>query len=486
MSRKVLVVEDDGIVAMGIELALKSLGYEVGGVADTAREAVRLSGELEPDVVLMDIRLKGQPDGIAAAQEITSQRPVPIVFLTAHSDKATLTRAMGPGSFGFLPKPFTVEQLKAAVEMALYRYDADRQLRSSLQLHVSTLDSLGVGVVAVDESGRVSLLNRVAETLTGWTADEARAAPAGTRIANLVSEVSGAPLPDPLEKALEGSPPAAYAEYALLVDRSGLSRPVDFSAAAVRREDGSLSGAAVIFRDLTEHQKAERERARLSQELERERQRLQALSAQLLIAQEEERQRLALEIHDELSQTLTALSIHLLRVRTAARETVAPLVDDSLQSVREVLGQVRELAWRIHPQVLDDRGLPEALVWLANEQGGTAGVEVTIVCRVEGERLPRALELACFRIAQEGLLNVLNHSRASRAVVTVVKEDGQLRLSVVDDGVGFDVAQAMERARRHESMGLLTLEERARLAGGHLEVRSAPGQGTEVKAVFPV
>src|SRR6516164_9194303 len=174
---RILVVEDEGIVAQDIRNRLTRHGYTVVGVVETGADAVRLTAELRPDLVLMDIHLKGPMDGVEAAEHIRANWQIPVVYLTAYADDATLRRARVTEPFGYILKPFEERELPTILEMALYKNAAERRLRASERRYATTLSSIGDGVIATDAEGRVSFLNPVAEALTGWAAAEAAGRP---------------------------------------------------------------------------------------------------------------------------------------------------------------------------------------------------------------------------------------------------------------------------------------------------------------------
>jgi len=155
LSATVLIVEDERIIAKGIEKQLKGLGYEVAGSAGTGADAIRLAADLRPDLILMDVNLGGEPDGVGAAEVIRGARDVPVIFLTAHSDGETLERAKRVGPFGYVLKPFEDTELKVAIELALYKHQTDRRVRENEAWLAATLASIGDGVIATDAAGRV-------------------------------------------------------------------------------------------------------------------------------------------------------------------------------------------------------------------------------------------------------------------------------------------------------------------------------------------
>ena len=214
---------------------------------------------------------------------------------------------------------------------------------------------------------------------------------------------------------------------------------------------------------------------------------LQALSRRLVEAQETERRHIARELHDQVGQALTVAQLNLQAIiRLPAAETLNGRLNDTLAVLGQVLEQVRSLSLELRPSLLDDLGLPAALRWYTERQAATAGLKIQLVTDPLERRLDPVIETGCFRLVQEALTNVARHARAQNVTVALHEENSHLHLRVRDDGVGFEVATVREQAVRGASLGLLGMEERAALAGGELEFKSAPGRGTEVHAWFPL
>jgi signal transduction histidine kinase len=228
------------------------------------------------------------------------------------------------------------------------------------------------------------------------------------------------------------------------------------------------------------------ELTRLLEKLRAGRERQRALSRRLLTAQEQERRRLAVELHDELGQVLTAVKINLESLERISGAGPAPAhLHDAIASVDHAMQKVRDLALDLRPSVLDDLGLAAALRWYVDRFARGIDAEV----RVSVDAVPPLepeLETACFRVAQEALTNVARHAGARRVWLDLKALPDGVELSVRDDGVGFDVVAARDRAIGGESMGLLGMQERVSLVGGEFEVRSGPDGGTEVRARFAV
>src|SRR5512140_1293632 len=173
MMTSILVVEDENIVAKDIMTRLKNLGYGVVGSAASGEDALRLALDTRPDLVLMDIMLKGDMDGIEAAHHILDRLDIPVVYLTAYADEKTLQRAKVTEAFGYLLKPFEERELHITIEMALFKHQMERKLRESEQWLSAILRSVADAVIATDTHGRIRFLNPIASALTGWSLADA-------------------------------------------------------------------------------------------------------------------------------------------------------------------------------------------------------------------------------------------------------------------------------------------------------------------------
>jgi len=213
--------------------------------------------------------------------------------------------------------------------------------------------------------------------------------------------------------------------------------------------------------------------------------RLRALSTQIMNAQEEERLRIARELHDETAQALASL---LVRQRVAERsqdpETLQRTMADLRALTSEALEGVRRMAIELRPTMLDDLGLVAALDAYARQFSQRTQIPVEVRATGRPERLPPEIELVAYRVIQEALSNVARHSGASRAEVSLVAEAGRLTAMVADNGLGFVLDAALDSRQR--SLGLFGMRERAALVGGVLELSSAPGRGTRVRLIVPL
>jgi signal transduction histidine kinase len=220
---------------------------------------------------------------------------------------------------------------------------------------------------------------------------------------------------------------------------------------------------------------------RLLQRLEANEREFRRLGRAVWRVQEDERRRLARELHDGLGQNLTALMQHLAQVDPAQPLDARRHLDAAISLCGGALEDTRNLSRLLRPPVLDDLGLEPALRWLARSVAESSGVE-TVVDVGELPALDGELETLLFRIAQEGFANAAKHAAARSVLLHLAARDGELQLQVIDDGRGFDPGAAV----RSGGNGLGGMRERLRLHGGRLELAAAPGRGTRLRAVVPL
>jgi signal transduction histidine kinase len=227
--------------------------------------------------------------------------------------------------------------------------------------------------------------------------------------------------------------------------------------------------------------------ARLFEQVVMGRERLQMLSQQLIEVQENERRHIARELHDEIGQALTALKVNLQTLgRLQPPEELGLHVQESISIVDRTLQQVRNLSLDLRPSLLDDLGIVAALRWYIDRQAQRAGFEAQFLASPPELRLPADLETTCFRVVQEALTNVVRHAQAERVRIELRKQPEALLLTVLDDGIGFDLGEVGQRSAGDTSLGLLGMRERVQLVGGTIEISSHPEWGTQIQVIFPM
>ena len=218
--------------------------------------------------------------------------------------------------------------------------------------------------------------------------------------------------------------------------------------------------------------------------LTEDRDRMRRLAAQVISAQDEERARVARELHDSTAQILTAV---MLQLGVAARESDSPALTARIATLRELasdaLEEVRMLSHTMHPRILDDLGLAAALEWLGRQTRDQTSLDVRVCAAAGDGQIPAPLASVLYRVAQEALRNTVRHADAHAVNIRLTQEPGAAVLEVADDGTGFDVLSAEER---RPGMGLFSMRERVALVNGRLVVTSAPGRGTRIVATVPL
>lgn len=254
---QILVVEDESVVAEHIRRSLQNMGYSVPSVASSGSEAIKEVEDKSPDLVLMDIVLKGEMDGIETAMQIRSRFNIPVVYLTAYSDEKILERAKNTEPFGYVIKPFNERDLHINIEIALYKHmmetklkESEKRLLEKNQWLVAVIESIGDAVIATDPEGTIRLMNPIAEALTGWKQNEALGEPLAN-IFNIVSEKIDEKIEDPITKAIREDMFYGLADHAVLITKEGMKRSVDIIGSTIKIDRNNIIGFVFIFNDIT-------------------------------------------------------------------------------------------------------------------------------------------------------------------------------------------------------------------------------------------
>ena len=255
---RILVVEDEVIIAMEIKDRLNHLGYTVPAIVPSGEEAIRKVAEVNPDLVLMDIMLEGKMDGVETAEKIRVKFDLPVIFLSAYSDNATLDRAKITEPFGYILKPFDERELHTTIEIALYRHQMEKKIRASEHWFSTTLKSIGDAVITTDMRQTVTFMNPIAERLTEWKAAEAVGVPLQA-VFRIINEKTRTPVESPVDKALHRQGVVGLSESSILISKGGREIPIDNSAAPIKDEKSEVTGVVLVFREITDRKKLEKQ-----------------------------------------------------------------------------------------------------------------------------------------------------------------------------------------------------------------------------------
>jgi two-component system, NarL family, sensor histidine kinase UhpB len=485
---RLLHVEDSPDDAELVRFALNGAPFQftLTRVDNEADYLAQLDTAL-PDAIICDYNL---PEFSAErALEIIHERTLDLPFIVAshHLGETEAVVAMQHGASDYLPKR-NLGRLPKAIQLAVDRSNARREkvnaqeaLRESEAIQRGILNSLLSQIVLVDGSGVIIAVNKGWESFENARIDEtAEVAREGSNYLEFLrhacerGHASAGELADGLRTVISREKKLFSMEYQVTTG-SGTR----WYVARALPLEGSDAATVISHRDVSD-------RMMSHVALEDANKRLRNISKRMLAIQEEERRAISRELHDDIGQTLGALKIGLHRLGSASATEQPVLLSECLGAASAALEKLRQLAMDLRPPQLDQLGLKEALEWLALRQSATSGIAVT--CKSVGLdiRPPAALESACYRIAQEALNNATRHSKAKQVAISVESDGALLKLVVRDDGIGFDEPSERQRVLRSGSMGLIGMDERAQLAGGRLKLRSVPGSGTTVSAIFPL
>ncbi len=489
-SRHVLVVEDERVVAKDLQRTLTNLGYEVPVTVATADDAIRAAAERCPDLVLMDIRIKGERDGIETAEILKSRFDVPVVYLTAYADQQTVSRAKLTEPHAYLLKPVKVDELRTAVEIAIYKHEMERRHRERERWFATTLRSIGDAVISTDAEGCITLMNPMAEALSGYRTSEVRGRRLG-EIMRLIDETTQEPVEDPVAQVLRAG--KVMQVRGAVVARSGEQRIVADSAAPILDEAGKLLGVVVVFRDVSEARRLQR-RLEFAERLAS----LGTLAAGV-----------AHELNNPLSYVVANIDFALRELKEAEPKFPdAPWFDEVVRALSEaqigadrVTNIVTELRAFARPssapygRVDVNRVLASAADMVAHEVQprarltSTYGTIPTVLANETrlGQVFMNLLTNGAQAIATTGKYGNI-HLR------TAVTDTGQVLIEVRDDGCGmtpevvkriFDPFFTTKEPGRGTGLGLAVCQGIVTSLGGDIEVRSRPGEGTSLFVTLP-
>ena len=256
-AKKVMVVEDESIVSLDIKNSLTKLGYSVSGVAASGDIALTKMQDNRPDVVLMDIHIKGEMSGIDVSRRVKEYFQIPIVYLTANADSATFREAQETDPYGYVLKPFKAAELGIAIEIAINKHQKAQAVKSSERWYATAFQSLNEAVIATDSNGRIIFMNALAESLTEWTLAESLDLPLADvlRFQRKIEQFDRFDLKESvssiLSAVLRGQQVIPFPYNAQLATRSLTTMPIEGSAVVNRDASGQIIGSLFVFSKIT-------------------------------------------------------------------------------------------------------------------------------------------------------------------------------------------------------------------------------------------
>jgi len=466
--RKLLIVEDQIILALDLQNTIEHLGYRVTGIAGSGEECLEMVASDKPDLVLMDIMLSGDIDGITAATVLKEAYDIPVIYLTAHSDETSLKKANLTGPYGYIVKPIEEKDLYTSIEIALHRSLLDRELKKS-EIKYRTLFEQSLDPIFIaDEKADVVNVNQAMIDLFGYSLEEF----SGLKLEDLFDAVD-----DYTDFVEDAASKGAVSNFETRMKcKDGRIIDVLITLKKFEYEKNSNDGYQGIIRDVTEYRM-------YFEELISSRQELRNLSGHIESMREKERTDIAREIHDVLGQSLTALRIDL----SWLKKRIPPQHDDLLEKtavmdglINDIIFTVRKLSSMLRPGILDDLGLGAAIEWQAGEFSKRTGISFIVDCQ-EIRDLAEEKAVAFFRIFQESLTNIIKHAEADEVRISLKENDSSVEMSISDNGKGIGESDLKTKG----SYGIIGMKERVKALNGIIDI-SGSSSGTAIKVIIPV
>ncbi|MFA6014657.1 MAG: PAS domain S-box protein [Gallionellaceae bacterium] len=495
---RVLLVEDSPDDADLTIFELSESGFEIAHTRVESETEMRIALQSANwDVVISDFNLPkfNTRSALAVLREMDTD--VPFIIVSGCIGEESAVTLMKEGASDFVMKdklgrlPLVIERELRDATLRREHRQAQEALRANEKLLREITATVGEGIYVLNEFGHIVFMNPEAERLLGWKKQEL----SGRNVHNTIhpQKPDGTPLPEKDCGAYHvmESGGVYRSDDEIFVRKNGTLMPVSFVASAIM-QDGKAVASVTAFQDISQRKQAE-------QELRESRKQLRELSAYLQSVREEERSRIARELHDELGQMLTGIKLdaNWLINQLPAHEPAVERKSNSLTKlINETMDAMRRTAADLRPVMLDDLGLAAAVEWLSEDFTERTTINVQLAlgkaqckhpCSWEcasqwDDNLNDAVATAAFRIVQESLTNIARHAHANRVMISITCKDGNLLLLVSDDGQGIET----HNVQKPNSYGVIGMRERAHSLGGIFDLSSIPGEGTTVQAVIPL
>ena len=469
---RIMIVEDETIVAKNIEERLTQMGYNVCASLTSGEKAVHESGRLHPDLILMDIKLQGKLNGIEAAEQIKTQYHIPVVYLTAFADNDTLQQAITTEPFGYIIKPFDENALYSTIEMALYKHAMEKKLKQSeARYHAIVQDQVDL-IRRFLPDGTITFLNEAHARFFQKKVDDL----IGKNILSLIPKEEQAEMEKRMQLLTADRPWITYEQH--FKDKKGFTQWYQWIDRAIFDDIGKPVEFQSVGRNTTEWKLAE-------EALKQSHEKLLNMTSHLQKVREEERTKVAREIHDELGQALTALKMDLSLLRKKISEgdkSITDKIESMYKLIDSTVHAVKKISTELRPGLIDDLGLSAAIEWQAEEFERRTGIRVKMDIAQNEMKLDENLSISIFRIFQEALTNIARHARATKVTVYFKYKDKGVELMVQDNGVGI----SEEQINHAQSFGIIGMQERTEFMGGQVEIKGSPGKGTKILLTVPV
>jgi len=515
MPVKILIVENNDAVAQDLANRLNGFGYEVTGISVSGSDAMQSIHELQPDLIIMNIRLQKRTDGIKTGSLVRARHDIPIIYMTEFAGQATIKKSKSTGPFGYIFIPFNDRQIYTTMEIALLRNQYEKEIHRQAE-RAQTL------VKSAEQLNSNLDFKVVLDTICKLTHHTLKASATGVFLMNSKKDayyaVASTSELNSLKryKEFHFEIPKQFIESMLsvkkqvvFIDNVHELKGVPYAhffqdesiqsmaIAGIVHQQDSLGVLVAIFmkphmllqnadleliKGLADQAAVAITNASLFKQVRVGREYQRKLAKNIVDVQEEERRHIARELHDHLGQVLTGLQFMLENAKNQSGDKQRSSIEEVQKTVSEVIGQVREMSLNLRPGMLDDMGLLPTLQWHIERFTSQTGIHVNFKSGNFEDRFPPEIETTAYRIIQEALTNVARHAQVKEVFVGLVIQDEALWIEILDQGKGFD--PSLDTAK--PTSGLSGMRERASLAGGYIVVESFINQGTQIVTALPL
>ncbi len=480
---KVLVVEDEKIIAKDIESTLKRIGHESCGSVSKGEDAVKMAETIKPDLILMDITLKGELDGIEAAKIINDRFGIPIVYITAHQDEATIEKTKGTNPYGYITKPLDDRDLSTAINSAMYRRDVEEKLKDAEDKYFRLSENAPDMIFSQNIATlKYNYVNSSSIKLTGYSPDDYYNTPG--LLKSLVDPEWKEPYDYSIKLVQTALLPIPF-EF-MIIHKNGNRIWLNQRSVVVKNKKNEPVSIEAILTDVTVRKNYETK-------LEETTKRLRALSSYQQKVREEERLNISREIHDQLGQDLTVLKMdlsmlnkHTIKNHENKTQNNYSNITDELQKMSSyidvIINKVRKISTELRPDILDKLGLTEAIAWHADEFEKRS--KIKCICNITETEIILNPEkaISVFRIFQETLTNAARHSGATEIKIDLSIQNGWMVMRVNDNGRGI----TEKEIENSTSLGILGMKERVIILGGIMNILGNQKDGTIIDVKIPI